>query len=250
MSSRVSNQYAPEDTCPYCGFKGQDWGFKYHRSCTKCYNKWRKENAAELKKLHPNENIEIAENLVITTNVEKKLIKIANSEVPYTPLHKISDWVSYIGFIIAISPLLYLIFFGQQSFGAISFIGIIFGFIVFWVAAYISGKEERKRRPLIQKHLEVLARERQKQIDEMKRFYGSPEWRLEREKVIRSGKNICKNCGKKIDNKYDITVDHILPRSKYPHKALEMKNLQVLCRSCNSSKGNRILEQINLEELE
>jgi 5-methylcytosine-specific restriction endonuclease McrA len=33
-------------------------------------------------------------------------------------------------------------------------------------------------------------------------------------------------------------VDHIKPRSKYPHLALRESNLQVLCEACNLGKGN------------
>ena len=33
-------------------------------------------------------------------------------------------------------------------------------------------------------------------------------------------------------------VDHIKPKSKYPHLAEDINNLQPLCHSCNTSKGN------------
>ena len=42
----------------------------------------------------------------------------------------------------------------------------------------------------------------------------------------------------------DITVDHIKPRSKYPELALEIENLRVLCRSCNSKKGGKEFEEL------
>lgn len=35
-----------------------------------------------------------------------------------------------------------------------------------------------------------------------------------------------------------INVDHIKPRKKYPHLALEISNLQILCHDCNHGKGN------------
>lgn len=34
-------------------------------------------------------------------------------------------------------------------------------------------------------------------------------------------------------------VDHIKPRSLYPHLALDIANLQIMCNECNVSKGNR-----------
>ena len=43
----------------------------------------------------------------------------------------------------------------------------------------------------------------------------------------------CVQCGRTSD----LTVDHIRPRSRGGTN--DRSNLQVLCRSCNSSKGNR-----------
>ncbi|RYZ77144.1 MAG: HNH endonuclease [Proteobacteria bacterium] len=34
-------------------------------------------------------------------------------------------------------------------------------------------------------------------------------------------------------------VDHIKPRSKYPHLELEFSNIQVLCPPCNFGKSNK-----------
>jgi 5-methylcytosine-specific restriction endonuclease McrA len=33
-------------------------------------------------------------------------------------------------------------------------------------------------------------------------------------------------------------VDHIKPKSRYPHLALKFDNLQVLCETCNIEKSN------------
>ena len=68
------------------------------------------------------------------------------------------------------------------------------------------------------------------------KFYTSVEWRKLREEVLQDNTNICFICG----NKKDLTIDHIKPRSKYPKLALKINNLQILCRSCNSSKGAKI----------
>jgi 5-methylcytosine-specific restriction endonuclease McrA len=68
-----------------------------------------------------------------------------------------------------------------------------------------------------------------------KDFYKTPEWRDVRYKaLVRFGKK-CQACGE--TNGY-IHVDHILPRSKYPERELDIENLQVLCEACNIGKSN------------
>lgn len=66
-------------------------------------------------------------------------------------------------------------------------------------------------------------------------FYNSTEWQSLRKRSLKLKKNTCVLCG----STDDLSVDHIKPRSKFPLIALEMSNTQILCRSCNSSKGNR-----------
>jgi len=82
-----------------------------------------------------------------------------------------------------------------------------------------------------------LAEERKERLDATKQFYASPEWKLVRDQVIREQGRVCSECGKRVRNSSDVTVDHIRPRSKYPDLALDRQNLRVLCRRCNSSKG-------------
>ena len=85
-----------------------------------------------------------------------------------------------------------------------------------------------------------LAVERAKAIDEAQAFYSSAEWAVLRAVVIAQSGRHCVECRKFVLRKSDLTVDHILPRSKYAHLTLDRKNLRVLCRSCNSRKGNRV----------
>lgn len=61
-------------------------------------------------------------------------------------------------------------------------------------------------------------------------FYSSS---YDKQKLIDSVNGECKICGK--NNKP--SIDHIIPISKGGHDGLS--NLQVLCVSCNSKKGNR-----------
>jgi 5-methylcytosine-specific restriction endonuclease McrA len=46
----------------------------------------------------------------------------------------------------------------------------------------------------------------------------------------------CAICRKNLYKAADATVDHIKPRSKYPHLRNTEENLQILCQSCNSTK--------------
>jgi 5-methylcytosine-specific restriction endonuclease McrA len=51
--------------------------------------------------------------------------------------------------------------------------------------------------------------------------------------------NKCAHCGKKESKKLILTIDHKVPLSLGGHNT--MQNIQPLCRSCNSRKGNRFL---------
>jgi hypothetical protein len=66
-------------------------------------------------------------------------------------------------------------------------------------------------------------------------FYNSFAWKQLRLKVLDKYGRICMKCA----GNECIAVDHIKPRSLYPHLQLEFDNMQVLCRSCNSKKSNR-----------
>lgn len=70
-------------------------------------------------------------------------------------------------------------------------------------------------------------------------FYLSPEWKEVRKQILRSQHHICYICNEFISDPFDLTVDHIKPKSKYPELSLELSNLKIACRSCNSAKGNK-----------
>lgn len=70
-------------------------------------------------------------------------------------------------------------------------------------------------------------------------FYKSPEWRKLRYRVLKKYGANCMCCGQNYkDDGVKMHVDHIKPRSKYPHLALVFDNLQVLCEECNLGKSN------------
>ena len=50
-------------------------------------------------------------------------------------------------------------------------------------------------------------------------------------------KGICQGCGKKKDIE-DTDIDHIKPFSLYPTLGWRESNLQILCRNCNTTKGD------------
>jgi hypothetical protein len=60
-------------------------------------------------------------------------------------------------------------------------------------------------------------------------------WLKLRKKVFEIHGEVCLRCG----STENIAVDHIKPYSLYPHLAMDINNLQPLCRSCNSKKSNR-----------
>ena len=66
-------------------------------------------------------------------------------------------------------------------------------------------------------------------------FYKSEEWKALRVWVFQNYISICFSCG----SAENLEVDHIQPISRFPHQALKYKNMQILCRSCNSLKSNK-----------
>ena len=94
--------------------------------------------------------------------------------------------------------------------------------------ASVRGVADRKLR-------EMLVRIDAEQF-EYRRFYQTSDWREIRRAVMERDGEVCRLCG----SRGDLTVDHILPRSLYPDRALDPENLQVICRSCNAAKGTEV----------
>lgn len=69
-------------------------------------------------------------------------------------------------------------------------------------------------------------------------FYDSREWLNVRYEALLASAGRCACCGNRASEDKPLHVDHVKPRSKYPHLALVLSNLQVLCKSCNLGKGN------------
>ena len=66
-------------------------------------------------------------------------------------------------------------------------------------------------------------------------FFASREWLGARYSALLKHGRTCMCCGVEAKPAH---VDHIKPRSKYPELALDVSNLQVLCRDCNLGKSN------------
>lgn len=71
-------------------------------------------------------------------------------------------------------------------------------------------------------------------------FFKSDEWAALRVRVMEKYRCRCMMCGRcPQEDNVVIQVDHIKPRSKYPHLSLDFNNLQLLCRMCNRGKSNK-----------
>ena len=67
---------------------------------------------------------------------------------------------------------------------------------------------------------------------------------ISRKNVIKRDNYQCQYCGKA---KSDLTIDHVLPRSRGGKDTWE--NLVTACHSCNSKKGNRTPEEAGMRLL-
>jgi 5-methylcytosine-specific restriction endonuclease McrA len=65
-------------------------------------------------------------------------------------------------------------------------------------------------------------------------FYLGDDWKYLRRIIFRLYGRWCMKC----TSTKDLHIDHIKPKSKYPHLSLRVDNLQVLCKHCNEEKSN------------
>jgi 5-methylcytosine-specific restriction endonuclease McrA len=66
-------------------------------------------------------------------------------------------------------------------------------------------------------------------------FYDTRAWQNLRYKALKHYGRTCAFC-KETNGR--MHVDHIKPRSRFPHLQFQFSNLQVLCEACNLGKGN------------
>lgn len=70
----------------------------------------------------------------------------------------------------------------------------------------------------------------------------TPEWKRLRKAVLERDAWRCTACGKELEGR-DATVDHVVPYTG-PESNV-MHNLVALCRSCNSTKQDRLIVRID-----
>ena len=72
-------------------------------------------------------------------------------------------------------------------------------------------------------------------------------WHLQyiRQRLIAEHGMVCGLCGKPIESKRELTVDHIIPRAM--GGSTVYKNCQLAHRKCNLRKGNKYIDVGNVE---
>ena len=249
VKSQKFNYLAPRGRCNKCGVEKNDWSFKYQGLCSDCYKEWRQKRAEFRRSLkQPNINIELEKNIIVTQNVSNRLEKQAQSQIPFSKRYSRAERLISLTFLIAFTvPVLIGVLkielpfkFARDNVLLLLSLWCILTMLAVYLIERVSKVEVEKRLETVKTHFIELAKQRKQRIDEAKYFYTSPEWKLLRKDIIKAFGRVCNNCGVTILNDDELTVDHIQPRSHFPGQALMKNNLQVLCRSCNSKKGNRI----------
>ncbi len=87
---------------------------------------------------------------------------------------------------------------------------------------------------ILPKPAEVLTTIPAQQEIKLTTFGTKKDWQYLRKKVLKIQGRHCLKCGKKQDRMH---IDHIRPKSKYPHLEFKIDNLQVLCGDCNRKKS-------------
>jgi len=192
--------------------------------------------------------ITLSENLLVTKAVEKRLRKKAQSDIRPTRAEKLGDLISKWCILVFWASAYFVARAIFQEFSGLFWPALFawaFGgpLFVMYVVDLLLAKPRKERADQIALRLTELTEARKRGIEEALRFYSSPEWTVIRKQVIKEEGRICAECGKRINNDFDITIDHIRPRSKYPKLALVRKNLRILCRTCNSKKGARLYDR-------
>lgn len=108
----------------------------------------------------------------------------------------------------------------------------------------LTKKQKRLKRQKKRSEQKALAAIPPKQVFvsgvsvDSKEFLLTYEWRKVRMMALKMHGPKCQCCGATPSGGAVMNVDHIKPRKGFPHLALEINNLQILCNECNHGKGN------------
>lgn len=69
-------------------------------------------------------------------------------------------------------------------------------------------------------------------------FYKSRVWKTVRQRALKIYGTECHCCLSRGSKLEPLHVDHIKPKSLYPNLALDITNLQILCKKCNEQRSN------------
>ncbi len=104
----------------------------------------------------------------------------------------------------------------------------------------LTREEIGQRRELREKYRGPRVRRgRNRTSPQSEAFFESREWLELRYNILKRDGAICALCGITRADGAVLQVDHIEPRSKFPERALDPGNLQVLCRDCIQGKSNK-----------
>ncbi len=110
----------------------------------------------------------------------------------------------------------------------------------------LNGQKPFKKKSNLKKLADKVLKKSKKQkkrwakIERSKsdKFLSSYEWRKLRYQALKLYGAKCMCCGRSPADGAVMNVDHIKPRKTHPELALDIKNLQILCGTCNHGKGN------------
>ena len=102
-------------------------------------------------------------------------------------------------------------------------------------AAKLRNKQNKSHNQLSQEWKQSKVRGIHTSTDAFLQTY---EWRRVRMEALKKYGARCQCCGATPAHGAVMNVDHIKPRKLFPHLALDIKNLQILCHECNHGKGN------------
>jgi 5-methylcytosine-specific restriction protein A len=80
-------------------------------------------------------------------------------------------------------------------------------------------------------------------------FYSSKAWHKLRAQALKRDGYRCRMCGVDVRAKGAASVDHIVPRKLSPGLALDLSNLQVLCKYHHDSTKQLIEKRIDVEPI-